>query len=143
MADGSCAIPIGLSPVGLADGPEGYPIKETITMATIDSVNFTARPTAPANNPAPAPASRQGVSVSALKDEIATLQTEIARLKAIKNAPRVLTMRVSEKRALSVYGLGRFPVTLYREQWERLLAAVNDLKQFISANASELATKGE
>lgn len=56
---------------------------------------------------------------------------------------RKLSMKVTEKGGLSVYGLGRFPTTLYRSQWERLLDAdtVAQLKAFIIANASLLAVK--
>lgn len=56
---------------------------------------------------------------------------------------RKITAKVSEKGGLSVYGLGRFPVTLYRTQWERLLAddTVAQLKAFIAANAKLLAVK--
>lgn len=52
-----------------------------------------------------------------------------------------MTMKVSAKGALSVYGLGRFPVTLYRGQWERLLGASDDITAFIATNASALSVK--
>ena len=55
--------------------------------------------------------------------------------------PRALTMKVSEKGALSIYGLGRFPVTLYRGQWERLFAARQQIADFIKTNANLLTTK--
>lgn len=60
-----------------------------------------------------------------------------------KQAERKITCKVSDKGGLSVYGLGRFPVTLYRSQWERLLAAdtVKSIGAFISANTSLLAVK--
>jgi hypothetical protein len=57
------------------------------------------------------------------------------------SSPKALTMKVSEKGALSIYGLGRFPVTLYRGQWERLLAAKPTIEAFIEANASLLSVK--
>jgi hypothetical protein len=50
-------------------------------------------------------------------------------------------MKVSEKGALSVYGMGRFPVTLYKEQWLRLLAMAEDIKAFIEANNHNLKSK--
>ena len=50
-------------------------------------------------------------------------------------------MKVSEKGALSVYGMGRFPVTLYKEQWLKLLGISEELKKFISENDSRLKTK--
>lgn len=72
---------------------------------------------------------------------ITRLQQENAALKA--QPARKITCKVSEKGGLSLYGLGRFPVTLYRTQWERLLApdTVKQVKDFIAANASLLATK--
>ena len=74
------------------------------------------------------------------------LQAEIERLKAeneaLKKPARGQTsMRVSEKGALSVYGLGRFPVTLYREQWEKLLGLSDSIRQFIEEHDSELKKK--
>ncbi len=64
----------------------------------------------------------------------------IALLQAA-NAPKRLTCKVSEKGALSVYGLGRFPVTLYAGQWERLFATQAEIAAFAKANAALLATK--
>ena len=52
-----------------------------------------------------------------------------------------ISFKVSEKGAVSVYGLGRFPVTLYFEQWTKLLSNVDRLKAFIEANRSKLKTK--
>ena len=73
------------------------------------------------------------------------LKAELERLRAENEAlkkPRGQTsLRVSEKGALSVYGLGRFPVTLYREQWEKLLAMADDIRQFIKDNDSTLKKK--
>ncbi len=74
------------------------------------------------------------------------LQAELERLRAenerLKNAGRgKLAMKVSEKGALSVYGMGRFPVTLYKEQWLRLLAMADEIKAFIEANDASLKSK--
>lgn len=66
---------------------------------------------------------------------------QLIALLTAAQAPKALTCKVSEKGALSVYGLGRFPVTLYRGQWERLFAAQKQIADFIAANASLLATK--
>ena len=66
---------------------------------------------------------------------------QLIALLAKATAPKALTMKVSDKGALSVYGLGRFPVTLYRGQWERLLAHSDAIRAFITANATLLATK--
>ena len=52
-----------------------------------------------------------------------------------------LSFKVSEKGAVSVYGLGRFPVTLYVEQWTKLLSNIDGLKAFIETNRSKLKTK--
>ena len=74
------------------------------------------------------------------------LQSELERLRAenerLKKAGRgKLAMKVSEKGALSVYGMGRFPVTLYKEQWLRLLAMAEEIKAFIEANDASLKAK--
>jgi len=74
-------------------------------------------------------------------------QQELERLRAenqaLKSGQRAsnLSFKVSEKGAVSVYGLGRFPVTLYQEQWDKLLAAVDDLRAFIEANRANLKKK--
>jgi hypothetical protein len=71
--------------------------------------------------------------------EIERLRAENERLKRTRDAR--LAMKVSEKGALSVYGMGRFPVTLYKEQWLRLLAMAEDIKTFIEANNNNLKSK--
>jgi len=71
--------------------------------------------------------------------EIERLRAENERLKRTRDAK--LAMKVSEKGALSVYGMGRFPVTLYKEQWLRLLAMAEDIKAFIEANNDNLKSK--
>jgi len=73
-----------------------------------------------------------------------TKEQLIAMLQAAQAAPaRKISMKVSEKGALSLYGLGRFPVTLYRTQWERLLAPdqVAAILAFITANTALLTVK--
>jgi hypothetical protein len=50
-------------------------------------------------------------------------------------------MKVSEKGGVSIYGLGRFPVTLYKEQWIRLLDMADDIRSFIAENESKLKAK--
>jgi len=52
-----------------------------------------------------------------------------------------MSLKVSEKGALSVYGLGRFPVTLYREQWEKLLGMADEIRHFIQQNDERLKKK--
>jgi len=74
-----------------------------------------------------------------LKAEIERLRAENESLK--KPARRQMSLKVSEKGALSVYGLGRFPVTLYREQWEKLLGMADDIRNFIRDNDQALKRK--
>ena len=74
------------------------------------------------------------------------LRAEIDRLKAenesLKSKPKVKTgLKVSAKGGVSFYGLGRFPVTLYKEQWLRLLDAADEIRAFIAEHESELKTK--
>ena len=74
-----------------------------------------------------------------MKLELEKLRAENQALK--KTSARGLSMKVSEKGGLSVYGLGRFPVTLYKEQWNKLLDLADDIRAFIKANESQLKTK--
>ena len=76
-----------------------------------------------------------------MKAEIERLKAENEALKNNKNSRGVLSMKVSEKGALSVYGMGRFPVTLYKEQWIKLLSITEDIKKFIVENDSKLKSK--
>jgi len=76
-----------------------------------------------------------------LKTELERLRAENEALK--RSSSKGLSLRVSEKGALSVYGLGRFPVTLYKEQWLRLLDLTEDIKAFIKQNEVELKSKGQ
>ncbi len=75
-----------------------------------------------------------------LKAELERLRNENAALR--KGAASGITMKVSEKGALSIYGMGRFPVTLYKEQWLKLLAVSDDIRAFIAANEGRFKTKG-
>ena len=74
-----------------------------------------------------------------LKTEIERLRAENEALK--RSSSKGLSLRVSEKGAVSVYGLGRFPVTLYKEQWLRLLDMTEDIHAFIKQNAAQLKSK--
>jgi hypothetical protein len=76
-----------------------------------------------------------------MKAELERLRAENEALKNKKSGSGVLSMKVSEKGALSVYGMGRFPVTLYKEQWLKLLSIADELKKFIAENDSRLKTK--
>ncbi len=75
-----------------------------------------------------------------MKAELERLRSENAALK--KGAATGITMKVSEKGGLSIYGMGRFPVTLYKEQWLKLLDLSDDIRAFIAANEGQLKTKG-
>lgn len=68
---------------------------------------------------------------------IAQLQAKLA----LANKPRTLSLKVSEKGAVSLYGMGRFPVTLYGQQWDKLLAHGDEIKAFMEANRSLLSHK--
>ena len=77
-----------------------------------------------------------------LKAEVERLKAENEALKNKKAPGRgTLSMKISEKGALSVYGMGRFPVTLYKEQWIKLLSFSDDIKKFINENDSQLKAK--
>ena len=74
-----------------------------------------------------------------LKAELERLKAENASLK--ERGSRGTSMKVSEKGAVSVYGLGRFPVTLYQEQWLKLLGMADDIRAFIRENEGKLKKK--
>jgi len=74
-----------------------------------------------------------------LKSEIERLRAENETLK--KPSRGQMSLKVSEKGGLSVYGLGRFPVTLYREQWEKLLGMADEIRNFIRENGHSLKKK--
>jgi hypothetical protein len=76
-----------------------------------------------------------------LQAEIEKLKAENEKLKTAGKGKGGISFRVSQKGAVSVYGLGRFPVTLYKEQWERLFGHIDELKDFIGENKDKLATK--
>ena len=74
-----------------------------------------------------------------MKAEMDRLKAENAALKA--RTTRGVSLKVREKGGVSVYGLGRFPVTLYKEQWTKLLDMADDLRAFIKENDAQLKTK--
>lgn len=80
-------------------------------------------------------------SENALLERLARLEAENARLKA--RATQRLRCKVSDKGAVSVYGMGRWPVTLYRSQWEALLGFADTIREFIADNSDVLSEKGE
>lgn len=74
-----------------------------------------------------------------IKRELERLRAENERLK--KGSAKGMSLKVSEKGGVSVYGLGRFPVTLYKEQWKKLLDMSDEIRSFIEANESQLKSK--
>ena len=74
-----------------------------------------------------------------LKAELERLRNENAALK--KGAATGISIKVSEKGGVSIYGMGRFPVTLYKEQWLKLLEMSDDIRTFIRANEAKLKSK--
>jgi hypothetical protein len=76
-----------------------------------------------------------------LQAELERLRAENAALKA--RSAKGISLKVSEKGGLSVYGLGRFPVTLYKEQWRKLLDMADDIRAFIKEHEAELKVKEE
>ncbi len=76
-----------------------------------------------------------------IAEQLAAVTAENAKLKAAAAKKNTISFKVSEKGAISVYGLGRFPTTLYRQQMERLLAAAPEIQAFIAANEGSLKVK--
>lgn len=74
-----------------------------------------------------------------MQAELERLRAENAQLK--DKGKGGITLKVSEKGAVSLYGMGRFPVTLYKEQWLRVLASAAEIETFIRENESRLKTK--
>jgi hypothetical protein len=80
-----------------------------------------------------------GIVAETPEQELARLRAENAALKAA--APVTKKYKVTEKGGVSVYGLGQFPVTLYKSQWDKLLGQAEDIKAFIKAHEAELSVK--
>ena len=94
-------------------------------------------------------ATRVNPSVQVPSDPFDAILAEVARLRAENEAlrarapqPRSMTLKVSEKGAVSLYGMRRFPVTFYRQEWERILAHADQIKAFINEHSSSLTVKG-
>ncbi len=75
-----------------------------------------------------------------LRAELERLRAENEALKEQKS--RAISLKVSQKGAVSLYGLGRFPVTLYKEQWESVLDMADEIRRFIAEHDAELKKKG-
>lgn len=74
-----------------------------------------------------------------LKAELERLRSENAALKS--RSARAISMKVSEKGGLSIYGLGRFPITLYKEQWAKLLEMADEIREFLKEHDAQLKAK--
>jgi len=79
------------------------------------------------------------VSDEDLRAELERLRKENESLK--KASAKGVSIKVSEKGGVSVYGLGRFPITFYKEQWAKLLDMADDIRAFIKENESRLKSK--
>jgi hypothetical protein len=108
----------------------GYEIDFARRIATIDCAETPELIARPAG---------KAMSDEEMKAELDRLRNENAALK--KGASSGLRMKVSEKGAVSIYGMGRFPVTLYKEQWLKLLAMSDEIRAFIAANEAQLKAK--
>ncbi|OGQ90773.1 MAG: hypothetical protein A2289_02705 [Deltaproteobacteria bacterium RIFOXYA12_FULL_58_15] len=75
-----------------------------------------------------------------MRAELDRLRKENENLK--RKSERSITLKVSQKGAVSLYGLGRFPVTLYKEQWLKVLDMTDDIREFIKENDGQLKAKG-
>ncbi len=75
-----------------------------------------------------------------MKAELERLRAENEALKAKEK--RGTYLKVSEKGGVSLYGMRRFPITFYREEWDRILGLSDEIRAFIQANAAQLKTKG-
>ena len=82
---------------------------------------------------------KNAADLATLQEQIATLKAELKEKK--KNTPKALSLKVSQKGALSVYGLGRFPVTLYPTQMQRLLSIKEEIETFIEDNKADFSYK--
>ena len=84
-------------------------------------------------------ATQDQADLAALQEQIANLKAELKEKK--KNTPKALSLKVSQKGAVSVYGLGRFPVTLYPAQMQRLLSIKEEIETFIADNKDSFSYK--
>ena len=86
-----------------------------------------------------AKATKDQADLANLQEQIANLKAELKEKK--KNTPKQLSLKVSQKGAVSVYGLGRFPVTLYPAQMQRLLSIKEEIETFIADNKDSFSYK--
>lgn len=91
------------------------------------------------DQPTSSPQAAATPTVAELMAQIAALTATIAA-NVVKKAGAI-EFRITDKGGVSVYGMGRFPVTLYQEQWDRLIAVIPELKAFLEENRSKLSSK--
>ena len=80
--------------------------------------------------------------IAALKAQLAASTTALAEAKAATPKPK-LGLKVSVKGAVSMYGIRRFPITYYKEEWPKILDKADAIRAFIAEHQDELATKGD
>lgn len=102
----------------------------------------------PTSTPAPAQSvtlTNESPEVIALRKQIADQQAQLEAMKAALEKPVRLTLKVSEKGAVSLYGMGKFPITLYGEQWDTLLDYSTDIRKFVTEQraAGKLSSKAD
>ena len=121
--------------IRLISAYNGYPTFSNVRQVTIDGKQ--SRSEVGTDSTHPSEELMAEPSYEELKAKLAQLEKEVETKKRSGD----LIFKVGEKGGVSVYGLGRFPVTLYYEQWNRLLGAANDIKQFMEENKSKLKLK--
>ena len=114
----------------------GQPAKGTTPMNNMNNTN-----TRTINAVASLPSRSAQPTMAEMQAQLAKLQAENQALKAKKE--QRLALKVSAKGALSLYGIGRWPVTLYKEQWIRVLDIAEDIRTFIADNDGSLKAKGD
>jgi hypothetical protein len=106
--------------------------------------NAPAKPKVKTEDDAPAPASEDAEDVASLKAQLEEAKKELANAKAKQSRSNgELTIKVSKKGAVSLYGMGRFPTTLYREQWEKVFENMERIQAFMKENRDLLPSKAE
>lgn len=119
-------------------------LADAVKTQAIRPLPLNAGATTVTNPIVPTPAPSPSADMASMQAELARLQKENEEMKAKSKAQadRKLSMKVAEKSGgLSVYGLGRFPVTLFKSQWRKLIAAIGEVEAFIVENDDKLADK--
>ena len=112
-------------------------------MATRNEIAAMTKSAAPAPAPAPpAPAAPPAITDGVAMDDLKFMMEEIKRLRLeneeFKKRQRPVSFAVNDKGAISVSGIGKFPFTLFKNQWERVLEKKEELLEFIEEHKSEL-----